>query len=266
MGGEDSEESTDGSHERAAWDSWRGAECSDPFGRLPRDVLVTAWFVAFVPVVAVFFIWLALYARSNSGNQDQSYRSEGGPGIAITYSAPFQGITEYPATSDAPQPASSSPTADPTSEATAVDSVLRQTASDRKAAAAAVTDLTSCGASTGLSGDVQALQAAQSDRTSLVNQLQNDPVDQLEGGSQAVQLLEAALQDSATADGDYAQAAQDFSANPNSCTADHVTQDTHFQAGQNEDTTATADKTSFTAAWNPIAQQYGLQLWDQGGF
>ena len=35
---------------------------------------------------------------------------------------------------------------------------------------------------------------------------------------------------------------------------------------QNEDTTATADKTSFTAAWNPIAQQYGLQLWDQGGF
>lgn len=248
------------------WDSWREAERSDPFGRLPRDVLVTAWFVAFVPVVAVFFIWLATYARSHPGNQGQSYGSEPGPGIYNTYSAPSQGITEYPATSDAPQPASSSPTADPTSEASAVDSVLRQTASDRKAAAAAVTDLASCGASTGLSGDVQALQAAQSDRASLVNQLRNDPVDQLEGGSQAVQLLETALQDSATADGDYAQAGQDVSANPSSCTANEITQDTHFQAGQNQDKTATADKTSFTAVWNPIAQQYGLQPWDQSGF
>jgi hypothetical protein len=248
------------------WDSRNGAEPAPTFGKLPRDVLVTAWFIAFIPVVLVFFTWLALWARSHPGNQPGAYG--GGPQnlIYTPYSTPSDEITEYPATQESSPAPPTSPTADPTSQATAIDQVLQQTASDRKSVGAAATDLAACGASKGLSTDVKDLLAAQADRISLANSLGGFAVDQLSGGTQAVQLLQSALQDSAAADGDYAKAGQDFSADPGSCAAAQMAQDPNYVAAQNADTTATSDKTSFTAAWNPIAQQYGLQSWDQSGF
>ena len=269
MSGEEVNQPENSPPEQMPWGSWEGPGRSQQFGKLPNDVLVTAWFVAFIPVVAVFLIWLSLYLRSHAGNSNTGYPQ--GPQYGYTpYSAPYQPYTSYPSaypeTQESSQPPPSSAAADPTSQASAIEQVLQQTETDRKSAAAAVADLANCGASDGLSADVNTLQMTRTDRASLAGQLQNDLVDQLSGGAQAEQLLETALQDSATSDSDYSQAGQDFANNPSSCTASAITQDSNFVAGQNEDKTATADKTSFTTAWNPIAQQYGLQQWDQSQF
>jgi hypothetical protein len=236
-------------------------EQSAQFGSIPGDILATAWFVAFIPVIAVFLIWLLAFGGLRSNGQPPNFDSQPGGGFYPSYGTTYTGDTGYPAT-DEP----TSTTGDALSQAQTIEQVLQQTAADRTAAANAVSDIADCGASSGLQTDINTLDSTQSNRTSLVSQLENAPVDQLSGGAQAVQFLEAALQDSATSDNDYAQAGEDFADDPSSCTAGAMAQDSNFVAGQNEDQTATTDKTSFTDAWNPIAQQYGLATWDQSQF
>lgn len=241
-------------------------EQSAQFGSLPGDILATAWFVAFIPVIAVFLIWLLAFGGLRSNEPPSNFNSQPGGGFYPSYGTTYTGDTGYPATDEPTDTEPTSTTGDALSQAQTIEQVLQQTAADRTAAANAVSDIADCGASSGLQTDINTLDSSQSNRTSLVSQLENAPVDQLGGGAQAVQYLEIALQDSATSDNDYAQAGEDFADDPSSCTTSAMAQDSYFVAGQNEDRTATTDKTSFTDAWNPIAQQYGLAAWDQSQF
>lgn len=230
-------------------------------GNLPRHVVVGAWITAFIPVVAVFLIWLVIH--TNTGSRNSGYPESEPGNSAGAY--PFETYSPEPAYADSPTvDVTATAAGDPASQASQIDQALQQTAKDRQTAVGAVQDIMNCGSANGIQNDVTTLQGTQKDRTDLAIQLQNDSFDQLTGGSQAAQLLEAALQDSATSDGDYAQAGADFTSS--NCTPDAVTKDSNFVAAQSQDKTATTDKTSFTQAWNSIAQQYALQQWDQSQF
>ncbi len=133
-----------------------------------------------------------------------------------------------------------------------VAALLAQSVSDRGAVVQAVSDVSGCGPS--LAGDEQTFSAAASSRASLLSQLSGVPgASTLPAG--LLGDLSGAWQSSAAADQDFAGWAQDELAN--GCTPDD-TADPDYQAASGPDDNATADKQAFAAAWNPVAERYGL--------
>jgi len=151
-----------------------------------------------------------------------------------------------------------SPTSPPTTQpldeqrASALSGLLGQSANDRAAIVAAVADIGNCG---DLYSDQTTLDDAYSSRESLLTQLQSLDLAVLPGGSQLNTYLTNAWQASASSDQSYANWATDES--NSGCTVnDHS--DVNYQNAQVSDGQSTQNKTSFAAAWDPIATSYGL--------
>jgi hypothetical protein len=151
-------------------------------------------------------------------------------------------------------PPAPTPTTQPISQqqAAALSGLLAQSASDRAAIVAAVADVNNCG---DLYSDETTLDDAYSSRESLLSQLQNLNLGLLAGGSQLSTYLTNAWQASAAADQSYANWASDEL--NSGCTVDDDS-DLNYQNAESSDDQSTANKTSFAAAWNPVATSYGL--------
>jgi hypothetical protein len=181
---------------------------------------------------------------SNAVNSTQLPASPSGTGQSATASA-------SPTGTGTPTP-TPSPSMSEQQAATTLAGLLSQSSSDRTAIQQAYNDVSNCGPQ--LTQDQQTFQNAAMSRQGLISQLSKLPgaatlpaalLSDLSGGWQASQ----------QADQDYAQWAGDQSAN--GCTQQAYS-DPAYTAAATPNNQATADKTSFVALWNPVAQQYGL--------
>ena len=187
---------------------------------------------------------------SNAVDSSQLPASPSGTGQSATASA-------TPASTGTPTP-TPSPSTSEQQAATALAGLLSQSSSDRTAIQQAYNDVSNCGPQ--LSQDQQTFQNAATSRQGLIRQLSKLP------GAAALPAamlsdLSGAWQASEQADQDYAQWASDQSAN--GC-MQQAYSDPAYTAAATPNNQATADKASFTALWNPIAQQYGLTTYNQG--
>jgi hypothetical protein len=142
--------------------------------------------------------------------------------------------------------------------ASGVAALLSQSVSDRAAISGAAADISRCGPH--LADDPRVFDDAASSRKSLLSSLAALP------GRAALPAalpgdLTSAWQASITADQAYARWASDELAK--GCVAGDTT-DPGYQAAVVPDTTATKDKTAFTAVWNPVATRYGLAVYQPG--
>lgn len=141
--------------------------------------------------------------------------------------------------------------------------VARQSASVRPTVQQAIDGVRSCSGSP--SAGMAALQQAVSVRQNILTGLQSVTADSLPHGSQLVGDLTSAVRDSITADDDYIAWMNDVGSNGTACGSDPP-QDGQFNAGQAASQTATADKVSFVALWNPLAPTYGQQTYSSNDF
>jgi hypothetical protein len=194
--------------------------------------------------------------------------------LLVIHTSPGHHVTLSPGTSPAAatsatsppsaspqQPTTQPPTTGPPAEQVAaqdLSQMLAASAADRSAINSAYNDVEACGPR--LAGDAQTFQKAASSRENLLSQLQALP-DGSALPTQLIQDLSGAWQSSYQVDQDYAGWADDESSN--GCT--NVTSDSHYQAATNLNNQATTDKTAFVNLWNPIASQYGMATYQQGG-
>lgn len=155
-----------------------------------------------------------------------------------------------------PSSQSSSSPSGPTaqSEATTINNLLVNSAQSRSQwnANVLVSDVGSCVA---LGSDITQIGDIAKERRSELNQAQNLQVGAIPNGSTLKSQLMAALQISLNIDNDYlAWARQQQNSG---CTVG--TGSTYYQDASNEDSQATADKTTFLGTWDPIASTYGLE-------
>jgi hypothetical protein len=187
---------------------------------------------------------------SNAVNSTQLPASPSGTGQSAAASA-------TPSSTGTPTPTPSAATTE-RQAATALAGLLRQSSSDRNAIQQAYNDVSNCGPQ--LSQDQQTFQNAATSRQGLIRQLSK-----LSGAktlpAALLSDLAGAWQASEQADQDYAQWAGDQSTN--GCTQQAYS-DPAYTAAATPNNQATADKTSFVALWNPIAQQYGLATYTMG--
>jgi hypothetical protein len=161
--------------------------------------------------------------------------------------------TTAPATTP-PPPATTPPAVTEQQAATGLSGLLTQSVANRSAIDNASNDAATCGGS--YSQDAQVFRQAAASRRALITRLDNLP------GAQTLPVpmlsdLRSAWQVSATADDDYARWADDEAAQ--GCTKN----DPWYAATNTPNQQATADKTAFTASWNPIASRYGLATYTQ---
>jgi hypothetical protein len=150
--------------------------------------------------------------------------------------------------------ATSSPAASTTapsgrSQAAVIASYLTQSGQMRKAITSAITSIEGC---TDNAAAVAALQNAASTRTKIVDQLRTADVTALPGGAALVTDLSQAMTASAAADTHYAAWGQSVGG----CTkpAPH---NAEFTLAQQSDAQADTAKSTFVAAWNPVATSMG---------
>jgi hypothetical protein len=151
-------------------------------------------------------------------------------------------------------PATTAPPVTEQQAATHLAALLARSASHRSAIDNAYNDAMNCGG--GYAQDARAFRDAAASRRTLIGQLDVLPG---RGALPAGMLpdLRGAWQASVTADDDYARWADDEASG--GCT----TNDPWYSAAGAPNQRATAGKTAFTAAWNPIARQYGLPAYTQ---
>jgi hypothetical protein len=176
--------------------------------------------------------------------------------VARTGTSPVtqaSGVTSAPASSATTAPATTPPVTQQQA-AGALAGLLASSASQRSAIDSAYGDAANCGG--GYPQDARAFRDAAASRRSLIGQLAALPGRQtLPAGM--LSDLRGAWQASATADDDYARWADDEASG--GCT----TSDSWYSATGAPNQQATAGKMAFTAAWNPIAQRYGLPTYTQ---
>jgi len=155
-----------------------------------------------------------------------------------------------------PAPQAPVPTAAPVNpeqqQATELANLLSNSTVDRTQVVNAAGDIGSCG---DLQSDETTLSQAQSSRQNLVNQLQALSLASLPPG--LVTDLVNAWNASASSDGYYAAWAADEISAFSGCTQGD-TGDSNYQNAASSDVQATNAKDAFVAAWNPVAQQFGL--------
>jgi hypothetical protein len=163
-------------------------------------------------------------------------------------------VNQPTSTSQTSASTTSPPTSQPLIEqqATALSGLLGQSANDRAAIVGAVADIGNCGY---LYRDETTLNDAYGSRESLLGQLQSLDLSLLPGGSQLNTYLTNSWRASASSDHSYANWASD-ELNSGCTVNDHS--DVNYQNAQVSDGQSTANKSSFAAAWNPIASSYGL--------
>jgi hypothetical protein len=182
---------------------------------------------------------------------------------AHTAASKAQSTSPTPSSSPAvsSSPASQSPAAPTEQQAAAgVASLLAQSASNRAAIDAAYNDVLQCGPN--LAADAQAFQNAETAHQQFLSDLTQLPGRSLLPQAMLSDLV-TAWQASASADGDFAQWAEDQVSD--GCTADDQS-DPNFAAADTPDLQATASKTAFVRRWNPLARAYGLPTYQQNQF
>lgn len=188
-----------------------------------------------------------------AGNDAASAYPANGPGSPSTYET--GGIPQIGP--DSPSSAPSETPADGASQATALQSLLQQGAPDRKTVVAAVQDIQSCGAGAGLDADISALDQAATNRSNLADQANQAEVGAIDNGTEAVQALTTAFQQSATADRAFSAWATDLK--NGKCTAGSTTRNQHYKDAESASGEAGKAKDDFVTLWNSIAGRYGLQ-------
>jgi hypothetical protein len=192
-----------------------------------------------------------------------------GAGAAVYFLQPFHKAKAVagtdsatrPPSSRGPSPSSGATTSPPTEQQAAqhLAALLAQSVTDHNSVVQAVGDVNNCG--TGLNQDQQTFQTAATSRQSLLSQLASLPGRSSLPG-QMLKALTGAWQESAKADRDYAQWAQD-EASQGCIPNDHS--DSAYRAAIGPDGQATSDKKTFAKLWDPIATTYSLTpyRWDQ---
>jgi len=171
-----------------------------------------------------------------------------------TSSPPAAGPTSTPKSSAAPVSKQAQHQA-----ATQLAGLLSQSGSDRGAVIDAVVDVENCGKN--LAQDEKTLARAASNRNILLTKLGSLP-DRSTLPASMMTALTGAWQASAQADSDLAKWATDEAGG---CHKKTVQNDPNYKASLGPDSTATNDKQSFVAQWNPIATRYSLKTyqWEQ---
>jgi hypothetical protein len=180
--------------------------------------------------------------------------AEGAAGASFTTLADWRNPPSPLPSSSAVQTAP--PSSEPTtkrSQAATLARLLAGSTRDRAAVVTAFNDVSSCKAD--LAQDASIFQDAASSRQQELTQLRGFSFSALPSGMMTA--LAGAWQNSARADQDFAEWAQDESKH---CTPDD-TADPGYQDSFGPDTQATADKQEFVRQWNPIARQYGLSTY-----
>jgi len=210
-----------------------------------------SWSMVLVTVLAVALVALGgvLAAVKLSGNSSST--------STVGTSATGNRSASLPATQVTPPPATPSTSTTAMVQAQAVGSLLQNSAQDRAAIVAAVSEITSCG---DLSGAQETLDQAAASRRNLISQLGQLQTGALPNGAALVQDLEAAWQASLDSDNSYAAYAGDEMSNFGGCVPSDPN-DANAQAAANSDSQATTAKTEFVNLWNSIAATYGLTQW-----
>jgi Double zinc ribbon len=218
----------------------------------------------FVGVAVVALLVATLLVRPNTSRRGSTSTSEtttagsgttprgvGGPAGAVAAGDDTTSVTT-----------NSSVTATATGTQTqlaAINSLLDQSAAERRQVLSATTTLAACNDSSAMSSAIQSLSDAATTRQDFLNQLSSLPVDQIPDGSSLVSMLQSALEASVQSDQSYAAWGSDEE--EGNCGKD----DSNYQAAQGTDTQATSDKIAFVEEWNPLAAQYGFAQRSQVG-
>jgi hypothetical protein len=231
------------------------------FRSVDRGVRLTLYRMLAVPLVLALLLALHPWTwggSSGSGTSDSNDFGYGTPAPYDTATSDDGSDSLYPTddtTADTGDDGSDpSPTDDAQTEAEALDALISQSADARSDVSAAVSDVEQCGS--GLSDDAGTFQDAADSRQSLAEQAQELTMDEVDGGSDAAELLSTALAQSAEADADYARWAQALA--DGDCTPGSTQNQDDFVAGGKDSTKAQQDKSDFVDTWNPIAAQYQL--------
>jgi hypothetical protein len=219
---------------------------------LPVTVVRTAALIFGIALLLVLLIAVHPWTFGSTPSYSPTDQYSGLFGSTTT-TQPYV-VVSTQSSSDTTTPTDTTSSADQIAQASSVTAILDRTKADRAEVVAAVQDAASCGSN--LAGDVQALQNSQSDRQSLAQSANQLDVGALSGASAVPAELSTALNDSATADGDFASWATDLQ---QSCNTGSVMQDSNYQAAKGASKTADQDKQTFLNTWNPIAQQYGQE-------
>jgi hypothetical protein len=148
------------------------------------------------------------------------------------------------------------PKADAASEVGYLNGILQQSQAARLSVKIIVQNILKCAS---VQADVQSAQAVVADRTTELQALSSAPVDAVPGGAALVSQLQAALQDSLTADQAYVTAASQVASGQ--CSAGTA----NYNAQTPILNQVTSEKMAFTNAWNTqIATQYGTPTYTQG--
>jgi serine/threonine protein kinase len=149
-----------------------------------------------------------------------------------------------------PTPSASAPSDAQRQAATALDSLLTDSAQNRANVVAAVASVQNCGDP---AGAATTLTQAANDRQAELNRLQGLDLSAFGGSGRLVSTLTSALDHSQAAD--QAFAAWATASEGCSGAAPH---DSNYSAASDASTAATTSKQQFVDLWNPIAQKYGL--------
>lgn len=219
--------------------------------------LLIALVVVVAALLGVGVVWgLGLTKNKQASNQTST------PPVATSGAVPTGSSAQSASPSDsasASQSASPSPsdTAKAQAQASAVDQLLANSTSSRSQVANAVQAVDNCTDYASVSNAQSALTQAAQARKSLSQQAASLDVSQLPAGAAAaMQTLSRAWSESAAADTDFANWAGAMA--NGGCSPGNAPHNTDWNNGLTQSTSATTDKKSFVAAWNPIATQYGL--------
>jgi hypothetical protein len=151
-----------------------------------------------------------------------------------------------------PTTTASTPSADASGQATAIDTLLDASGATRGRLAAALAQVDGC---TGLATAVGQLQEIANTRGDQADQARNLTIDQLPDGDALRSRLAQALNFSFQADQDFL--AWGRATQTGGCTG-HAAHDLNYQRAQTASASATASKRQFLQLWNRMAAGYGL--------
>ncbi|WP_030257501.1 MULTISPECIES: hypothetical protein [Streptomyces] len=142
---------------------------------------------------------------------------------------------------------------DPVNQAKAIDILLNRNDGTRKVVTSAVEAADGCGSAVDVRYRASQLRQAAAGRDSLVTRLQGVDTSALPGGVDLAAQLSSAWKASAAADRAFARWADDVAGCDGN--APHTAD---WNEAYSQSQVATAAKKAFAAAWNPLADRYGL--------
>ena len=135
-------------------------------------------------------------------------------------------------------------------QADAVYALVKQAGTLRDDISNAVGQLKACD----ISSATTEINATATARAAAAAKVATLPVSKISGGSSVVSALQAAWQDSATSDQDYAKAAADFASG--SCSEKKVEDDANYQAAVGGSGTSESAKNNAATVWNQVMANY----------